>query len=87
MDLSIQWVEFSISDEKAILDQHAKFYGKYLGKRGYVGQFGSIGSNVKVGEMAVVHEHAGISYDSFKEIKPTKIAITLWHRYFALSNL
>lgn len=58
-----------------MIDQYAKFDGKYLGQRGYVGQYCVIESNVKVGDWAVVHQYARISFHAFPEIKPTEIAI------------
>lgn len=46
-----------------------------MGKRGYIGQYCTIESNVKVGDSAVVHEFARILFHALPEIKQAEIAI------------
>lgn len=64
---------FSISDEKAIMDQHAEFNGEHIDKRGYVGQFCHVESKVNIGELAVVHEYVRLKSDT--KVKTTEIYI------------
>lgn len=55
------------------MDQFAQFDGKYIGKRGYLGQFCTIGSKVNIGELAIVHEYAVLKPGV--EVKSTEIII------------
>lgn len=55
------------------MDQHAKFNGKYIGKRGYIGKFSSAGRNVNIGESAVVHEYVTLKPNT--NVNPTDIVI------------
>lgn len=59
-----------LSDEKAVMDQYAKFNGERIEQRGYVGQYCTIVSKT-IGEWAVVHEHVTLNADT--EVKRTEI--------------
>lgn len=46
-----------------------------MGLLAYIGQYSHIDSYVKVGQQAVVHEYARISFNAIPEIKLAEIAI------------